>query len=978
MRRDSLSFDPTMSVHRAARYAAYAAAALAILIVGAALLVPLFLDTPAVERQIQAKLSQLVQGEVAWEKLSIRLLPSPRGALSKVRVEIPGVAEVRAEQADAHLRLLPLLRGRAEIASVSLSKPAIRVQVAPASPAKEAPREETPADPLGVYRSVVDGIRRFAPDAEVDVEGGELDLALAGMPAIRVRALELHGRTDTKGMTVELGAASEDWSRLKASASVDFGDLSGKAKVELDGLKPQPWLDRLLAGSPVTVALPEASVRLEGASDGKARLEGGFSVRAGNVDLLRATERVQVPGVAVDGTLAADSEEIAVGVTSAQLGAGRLGAGSARYRLKNGSVTAATEFDLDLAQIMDATRRLLPENAGESLAGIQPVSGRAQGQAKFDLGRSGWNALVDIRKSDSAIGMEGLPGPVKIAAASVNVTADATRIDGADVAMLDGHALASATISYGKQLRIDGAVSQGSVGGELLAWVWKSAGISPRLMLKTPVRIAVQRATWAPKQPLNLAATASFDSGPGVAVELGWTPQVLDIRRAAIKDAKSDATVALRLEKGLAQGRFSGSLQSTTLAGALHDAKVPSGSASGDLRFRIDFANPGQGTATGTLKADALDLTWLLGRPVAVERVDVEADGQKLVIREASLSWAHQRFALSGEVARAADGAPVIDAQINSPGILVDALLQKAAAAEPEPPGQKAKAAKSGEPAWKPWPLPVRGKIAFRSKFIQYGERKAEPVIAALTLEEERALLELQQVQLCGISFPLTLEERPEGFAIAVRLAAQNQQLEQTARCLTEQGVLMTGEFDLKADIRTQGKLLREAVPNLEGTVEAVSRNGRVMKFEVLGNILSAQNVTSLFKQGGPKLDEKGFPYRSLSATGHFDKGKFRVDKSGFVSDAIGLAASGWISLEDGYESELNVLVAPLGLLNQLVRKIPLVGDVGGTIASVPVRVSGDIRSPRVVPLGLRAVGSQLFDILEETVKVPTQLVPKP
>ena len=125
-----------MSVPRAARYAAYAAAALAVLVFAPALLLPLFLDTPAVEHELQAKLSQFIRGEVAWEKLSIRLLPSPRGALSKVRVEIPGLAEVRAEQIDAHLRLLPLLRGRAEIASVSLAHPEVRLEIAPPAAAK--------------------------------------------------------------------------------------------------------------------------------------------------------------------------------------------------------------------------------------------------------------------------------------------------------------------------------------------------------------------------------------------------------------------------------------------------------------------------------------------------------------------------------------------------------------------------------------------------------------------------------------------------------------------------------------------------------------------------------------------------------------------------------------------------------------------------------------------------------------------------
>src|SRR5215831_5260539 len=381
--------------------------------------------------------------------------------------------------------------------------------------------------------------------------------------------------------------------------------------------------------------------------------------------------------------------------------------------------------------------------------------------------RSAWSVAVDILKSDSAVGIEGLPAPVKLASGKVSVTRGAVKVERADVSLLDARAVASASIGYGKQLRIDAAASDGSVGEGALAWIWKIAGAPPKVVLKTPIRIGVQRASWSSAEGLDLAATAAFDAGPRVAVELGWTPRALDIRRATIKDAKSDAVLALHLEKGLAQGRFSGSLQSATIGGALRDAKVPSGGASGDLRFRVDLAHPEQGTATGRLKADTLDLAWLLGRPVTVERVDAEANGQKLLIREASVNWADQRFALSGTLARAADGAPIIDAKLDSPGVVIDALLPPKDANEPAP-APKKKDDEEGA-LWTRWPLPVRGHIDLRAGFIQYGERKAEPVVAVVTLEAERASLDLKQVRLCGISFPLTAEMRPKDvFALSV------------------------------------------------------------------------------------------------------------------------------------------------------------------------------------------------------------------
>ena len=959
---------------RGARYAAYAAIALAVLVVAAALAIPVFLDLRSVEAELQAKLSETVHGEVAWEKLQIRLLPSPRGALSGVRAEIPGTASVRAEQVEAHLRLLPLLRGRAEIASVMVSRPVIVLEIASHTAGKK-PGKEAPADPVEAYRSAIDALRRLAPESVIGIENADLDVRAPGLPPIRLTDLEALAKTGSRGLEIEVSAKSEYWNRMKLAASVSFADLSGEARLEAAEIRPQAWLDRFLGDSPVGIALPAANLRAQARTDGREKLECEFDLGAASVEIVHAAERVQVPDVALSGSVAAGRQEITVQLKSARLGASRLGAGSLRYSLKGGALSGSGEFDLDLPQAMDGTRRLLAKEAGEALAAIQAATGRARGQVKIEMPRAAWSALVEIRQSDSSIAMQGLPGPVKLAGASVSVTGDSVKIERADLSMLDARALAWATVGYGRQLRIEGAVSEGSIGESVLAWALKAAGAPSQLALKTPIRVAVQRAAWGPKQPLDLQATASFDAGPSLGVDLGWTAGRLDIRRATIKDSRSDATLALHVEKSLLEGRFAGSLQSTSIDALLKGASVPSGGGSGDLRFRVDLAHPQRFSAAGKLKGEAVDLSWLLARPVIIERVDLNADGVKLGIREASLSWSGQRFTLRGDLARASDGAPVIDAQLESPGVVVDALLPKAGG-KPAAPEEKAKPRAADEAWWTQWPLPVRGRIAVRTEFIQYGERKAAPVVAALVLEEQKATLELQQVQLCGISLPLTVEGTPKGLAIAARIVAQKQQLEQTARCLTEQGLLITGDFDLRADLRTRGRP-RELLPNLEGTVSAESRDGRVMKFALLGNILSMKGVSDMLKEGESRVDSKGFPYRSLSAKGHFARGRFIIDESAFNSSAVGLAATGWISLVD-YDSRLSVLVAPFARVDRLARKVPIVGYIfGGALTSIPVGVSGDIRDPLVVPLGPSAVTSELVGIFERTLKLPGELLPQ-
>jgi hypothetical protein len=406
-------------------------------------------------------------------------------------------------------------------------------------------------------------------------------------------------------------------------------------------------------------------------------------------------------------------------------------------------------------------------------------------------------------------------------------------------------------------------------------------------------------------------------------------------------------------------------LHGSSITSMLRSVLPREGGVSGKLRFAFDRERPRDATADGNLKGESLDISWIAGQPVRIERIDLAAQGESLRVREATVNWAGQRATIRGEVKQGA-GGPVIDAQVDSAGIDVDALLQARGPAEKPPAGRHER---SGL-----WPLPVTGQFALRSNFLQRGRYRIAPIAATLVLQEQRAHLELQQAQLCGISLPLAIEATPAGIAASASVTAQKQQLEETARCLADQHVLITGEFDLKADLTSRGKI-GDLARNMKGSVVADIRDGKVMKFALLGNILSMGNVAALMKHEGPKLNAEGFPYRNLKVAGYFNAGRFVVEEGAFRSDAVGLAANGWISLTEP-QSRLTVLVAPFSRLDELVRKVPVFGYVvGGTFTSVPVGVSGDIRDPLVVPLGPAAVTSEILGIFERTLKLPAKLV---
>ena len=151
------------------------------------------------------------------------------------------------------------------------------------------------------------------------------------------------------------------------------------------------------------------------------------------------------------------------------------------------------------------------------------------------------------------------------------------------------------------------------------------------------------------------------------------------------------------------------------------------------------------------------------------------------------------------------------------------------------------------------------------------------------------------------------------------------------------------------------------------------ARSGEIFKFALIGNILSVTNVKAVLEQE-VRVDRDGFDYRSIELKGRFGDGRFNVEQTFLDSDALGLAATGHIGLD--HQSRLSVLVAPFSRVDRAVRGIPIIGYVvGGVFTSIPVGVSGDIRDPLVVPLGPRAITSELLGIFERTLKLPAKLV---
>jgi len=626
--------------------------------------------------------------------------------------------------------------------------------------------------------------------------------------------------------------------------------------------------------------------------------------------------------------------------------------------------------DLRTHQPFTKFLRSVPTLTGAAAVDVRNVALRfdTPAQVDYDLSVTPQHVRVDSDK---------LPEQVDLHGGVVRITPKAISADGVSIAVMDSQATVSGAMTgfRDRNLRVMARVVDGVAERRLIDWIWQRAAIDPRLK-PMPLRFAAQQVQWT-AAGLDVVADAKVNEGPSLSVDLSMRDKIFTLRRATIKDRDSDANLSFEIRDSLVAMGFAGVLAVRSLAPILgQPTEKYLGIVTGNIQATLDLKRQGRNAARGKLAGEHVDLRSLTGTPLKLERFELEGVGKALQIREMMVDWADQRATIRGELARQ-DNELAMTLQIDSPGIVIDALR-----GTPKPKAEGAAAEKQAKSSKRLdlWSLPVKGSIALRADFVEYRRYRVQDIRAVATLEHDLAAVKLTAASLCGIGFPLSLRVTPKEFDASVSLKAEDAPLEGVTRCLAGKEVAITGNFNLSGALSASGPMERVAkslVEHLAGSVQFSSRNGVIHKMTLLSSILALISVKGLNKSDAG-LPPKGFEYHSILVDAGIERGQVTFEQAALDSSVLGLAATGTINLKN-FDSLLTVLVAPFGMLNRIGRKIPILGYIfGGTLTSIPVSVTGDIRKPVVVPLGPRAVGSEALGVFERAFKQPVKVVEAP
>ncbi|NIO15622.1 MAG: hypothetical protein GTN70_01245 [Deltaproteobacteria bacterium] len=570
------------------------------------------------------------------------------------------------------------------------------------------------------------------------------------------------------------------------------------------------------------------------------------------------------------------------------------------------------------------------------------------------------NVLVDLTLFEA---------PVTVKSGKIVADKEKLSFTDAQGTLRDASFRASGVINgYMEKVRKADLAFLGELGPEATNWFSDLVNLPDQLRVRPPLSLSQAHLTYERDSAISFKGDFAIKSGTRATLDMHQSPGKLVIENLMIRDEQSRAVHTLNLTDDSLGLTFQGNLTPTTLNRIFVNNPFPNGSFKGDFIADIPLNRPTGSTARGKLEGRDLVFPVKLSKPLFIRTINLEATESEFRLNSGDFTWGDRDISLTGSAVTSGEGV-TLDMDLTAERVEWE-NLKSALKGDEEPEGERDRADKE---AGEDWNLPIRGTIRFRTDSFNLEGYTWSPLQADVTFEREGVNVAVKDAVLCGISTPGTLEVSQRGLALDFRPAARDQELGPAYACLLGKEGVITGTFDLGGEVSGGGKidgLLR----SLSGTLELSARKGRIFEGGAVAKIISFLNVTEVYRGVVPSAKE-GFDYKSITYKGTLKEGKFMIDEAIIDGTTMQIAGVGHIDyLEKKYD--LKVLVSPLKTVDSIVKLIPLVNYIfGGTLVTIPVKVTGDLDNPKVSYMPASAVGSGLLGIVTNTLKAPVKLI---
>ena len=575
-----------------------------------------------------------------------------------------------------------------------------------------------------------------------------------------------------------------------------------------------------------------------------------------------------------------------------------------------------------------------------------------------------WQYQADLEVEKVFLNTSLLPGPLKVPKARMHVTPEAIRVRAAEIGILDSRFNMTGTVaSPRKGINRCETNLAGTFGAQSIDYLHDTLKLPDDFRLQTPLSVRSGHIVWTKDNGVMLAGQLLFPKGPSVSINVSQGPGKLNIRELTLEDGAARASFSMLAHEALVDVGFSGKIMKSTLDGMLLNNPFLGGLIEGDISARIlpmqSYATSGEGFLRGN------DIS-ICGIPFPAKIVDfsLRAEGQQFLVDSLRMLLEQNRLFMHGSADLATED-PRFDVDVTTDHVDLDRILGFLKKSD----GKTA----NGDDR-KPWHFPIRGTAHLMWDSLKVGGFTWRPFQGEISLTPESIRISVENAALCGISSPGYLRLKQNNIDLNFRLKAEKAALNQSIACLTQKRDNAEGTFDLEAKITAKGKW--DDLPRrLEGPILFSATDGKVKQDPALSRVLAVLNVTDIFKGRLPSLENEGLPYDLVQLRGNLKDGKIQLQEGLMNSSALNLVFNGDVDL---LNEQLNIkmLASPFTLTDRLIKLIPIAGYIlGGTLISVPVKIDGSFKDPKVKILPFSEITSGVWGMLKRTLETPVRIV---
>jgi AsmA-like C-terminal region/AsmA family len=989
---------------------------LAILIFGVTVVVPLYLDSAAVKNKIQAAVQEKLHGKVSYEKIDISLFPRPRVTIEGLSLAYPRTFRGTLRSLSIAPQILPLFRGRVEVSKIRIREPDFRIAVPAPKPDKtsETPTLEEAKENI---RSVLRSLQIIGPRLAVEMDNGKFLLRKNHRDFLSLKNVTVHFNAPPGDMRFLVKAGTDRWGdftlhgtysfteaqteirdlslALGHSSLTDYSALltwdrdprieirSGRAEFALQEI--YEWLKASESLTPFMKELSSlkgtlfiTSMKGQGLLSRPEKLRMRLTGEARRIEL--ASPRLPAP-VTVDYSFVVENNLAELTEFSARMGSSSLSHVSALligrddpvFELRSGNAT------INLSEVFGWRGRLPALKHG--LRGVDTLAGTFTLTALKINGRLyrplAWNVIAAGELDHILVQAPVLPGPLGLVKGTFRYVPDKLAFGLKETTILDSTITGTAMVC-GLTTTVSSVdvTLDGSSGRKTVDWAFENLKLPPEFLVKTPLALSNAHLVWERNKGASFSGTASVAGGPKFFVDLSQHGGDLEVRKLSVKDQETKAAFTLNWQKHAVDFSFSGLLAESTLGRIFEQGTFGNGTMRGDLRSLLRVDLPLKSRIQGSLTGSDLFIPWGMPIPTTVNKFVLHAEDDVLTVESADVTWGKNHYALAGAMTTSDKGL-AFSMKLVADGIDIDTIQRALAQSKEEKAARAVQTPPKPEQKARSFPLPpIRGDFTADSAYVKYGRFTLAPAHAVVTVEPGTVGLEFDHTKTCGVTLTGAVLVSRESTSFTFTPSAKGEPLEPTIDCLAGKELHITGAYDLTANIQSHGTGAN-MLSALEGRVDFKARKGKIYRFPTLANILSVLSVLEIFRGRAPEIGGNGFPYNSMALLGDIHQGVFTIEKAYIGGKSLDIIAEGEVDLRK-QKIDMVVLVAPFSSLNWLIRHIPIVNTImGGTLISIPTRVSGDLRNPDVTVLSPTAVGSRILKMLTNIIKAPVELFSK-